>query len=127
MKVISFLLMAASLTSLPVNALERDSIIIIKPDTGKKHYNNNAQLWERIHRLERAVAQLQDQVFQLSTSQIQVASNYTTCMIKTPFHGSFHSTSPTKMAAVAQATEKCMAGTSNNDIYCSDKYMSCGN
>lgn len=128
MKLISLVLIASSLVSLPVSALERDSIIIIKPDSNNKHYNNNAKLWDRIHRLERAVAQLQDQVFHLSTNQIQVAAvNHTTCMISTPFHGSFHATSPTKMAASAEAIQKCMSGTQNNEVYCNDKKMTCGN
>lgn len=126
MKLISLVLIASSLVSLPVSALERDSIIIIKPDSDNKPYNSNAKLWERIHRLERAVAQLQDQVFHLSTNQIQ-AVNHTTCMISTPFDGSFHATAATKMAASAEALQKCMKGTGNKEIYCNERVMTCGN
>jgi hypothetical protein len=128
MKLISLVLIASSLVSLPVSALDRDSIIIIKPDSNNKPYNNNAKLWDRIHRLERAVAQLQDQVFHLSTNQIQVAAvNHTTCMINTTFNGSFNATAPTRMAAAAETMEKCMKGTNNSQIDCNEKKMTCGN
>jgi hypothetical protein len=120
-----FLFLTVMAVCFSSQAIDRGSIVIISPEKENFKHNDNTQLWRRIGRLEQAVSQLQQQVFQLSTAPV-VASGYTTCYIETPFDGTFSETSPTMTAAKAGAITKCTDKTKGS-IYCSSDKVKCGN
>ncbi len=82
---------------------------------------------ERIRRLEMAVEQLQKKIFgaEIAKPALSTANGFTTCVIKTPFDGTFMATEPTEMAARASTLEKCN-GKTMNSIYCVEKELKCG-
>lgn len=117
----------------------RGRLIIIEP--GKSDgIVSNAELLRRINRLEQAVQQLQDKVFELSRNQrsggriafppvpplqpIQPAPSAYTCFIETTFRGTFMETAPTETAAKASVLKKCHDGDGGLD--CTERKVKCG-
>lgn len=100
---------------------------VFKIEIGKNYdsYSNN-ELRRRVWELERAVRQLQDQVFHLSMNQGRPGhgGNQWTCMIQS-FGKTFTSTRSTKSAATAKVLKDCSANS--NAIHCDAKNVSCDN
>lgn len=83
------------------------------------------ELRRRVWQLERAVSQLQDQVFQIALAKNQpVAAALTpwTCHIQS--FGTFTATELTKTAAKAKVLKAC--GDNSNPVHCSEKDVKCG-
>lgn len=120
-----FLFTIVTMICFSTQAIDRGSIVIITPEKENFKHNDNAHLWRKVNRLELAVSQLQQQVFQLASAPV-VANNFTTCYIETPFDGTFSETSPTMTAAKAGAITKCNDKTKSS-IYCSSDKVKCGN
>lgn len=88
------------------------------------HYMANRKLRERIYRLELAVMQLQESVYEL-----QVADDYGqperqfTCLLKLTHRGSFMGFGLTKLEAEGNARAKCEA--KEGAFWCRDGKVSC--
>lgn len=95
-------------------SFNRDSIILIDNDTDSR--KSKKDLEKRIARLERAVRQLQDRVFDLENENNNLkgkdddkSERKFTCYIKTMDKGVFTSTDESKTKAKADAMKKCSA------------------
>jgi hypothetical protein len=100
---------------------------VIRVELGSDYESySNEELRRRVWTLERAVAQLQDQVFQLATRKDAdvVPRVEWTCRIQS-FGKTFVSNGLTRAAATAEVLKKCSDAT--NAIHCSDNDVKCGN
>lgn len=100
---------------------------IFRIDVGKSYESySESDLKRRVWELERAVAQLQSQVFQLAVNGVatQPQAREWTCQISA-FGKHFDETRPTKAAATAAVIKKCAAAT--HVMHCSDDQVKCGN
>ena len=85
-------------------------------------------LYKRLYRLERAVRQLQDRVFDLETENSQLVDEGKktfTCFIKTNFDGTFTSTKKSLMEAKADAIQKC-SDKIKSGFSCDEDKVKCG-
>ena len=89
------------------------------------HYTND-ELRRRVWQLERAVAQLQDQVFQLAVREgnSESGSNPWTCRMDA-FGTTYVAAGNTRASALAQVIKKCSDGS--NAIHCPDSNAKCDN
>lgn len=121
MKVILFSLLTV-ITTIPSHALEP---VRIEPGASYRGYSND-DLRRRVWQLERAVAQLQAQVFQLAVSGTPSAAapNPWTCQIQS--FGSTHVASgSTRASALALTLKKCSDAT--NAVHCKESEVKCDN
>lgn len=99
----------------------------ITPGDRYKNYSNE-ELRRRVYQLERAVSQLQDQVFQLALRSGEGSGSERalpwTCHMEI-FGKSFNATAPTKAAALARTVAKC--SEANDSIHCMESRASCDN
>lgn len=80
-------------------------------------------LEERIYRLERAVAQMQNEVFRLSDMPRAQASKVS-CYLETTFDGTITGSGSTKTEAKGKILKECHdKGT--NSIFCKDRDIKC--
>ncbi len=117
MKYLSVLVLL--LCPLPSHAIEP-----IRIEVGKNYEGySNEELRRRVWQLERAVAQLQDQVFQLAIRDgAGHGSGNWTCHIQS--FGTTHVASGnTKASALAQVLKKCSDAT--NAVHCSESNVKC--
>ena len=95
--------------------------------------SNERELKKRIRKLERAVAQLQRQVFNLEykdsvpagTGGTEVKEKKFTCYLETPFEGLFSETRESLTEAKAAAAKTCSEKTKNS-LYCKIEKATCG-
>ena len=96
-------------------------------EVGKNYEKySDEELRRRVWQLEKAVAQLQDQVFQLALkngSQNSGSGNWT-CQIQS-FGKTHIANGSTKASALAQVLKKCSDAT--NAIHCSEAQVKCDN
>lgn len=89
---------------------------------------SNEELRRRVYQLERAVAQLQQQVFQLAVNNNggskSVDSSIWTCHMQS-FGKTLTASGNTKASALAQVLKKC--SDSSNAIHCNESDAKCGN
>ena len=98
--------------------------IVIEPGNKYQNYSNE-ELRRRVYDLERAVAKLQDQVFQLATGKPHAESqNLWTCQMQA-FGTTFVASGTTKASALAQVMKKCSDKT--NAIHCGESNAKCDN
>lgn len=103
--------------------------IRIEVGSDYKKYSNE-DLRRRVWQLERAVAQLQDQVFQLAmknnggTASTATPNNLWTCQIQS-FGKTHVASGNTKASALAQVLKKC--SDASNAIHCSESSVKCDN
>lgn len=96
---------------------------VLKIQTGPQHSASATvrDLEERIYRLERAVSQLQNEVFRLSETP-RKAEKEVSCYIKTTFKGTFTGNGKTQNEAKGKALKACGDGGSmfcdENDVKC---------
>lgn len=81
-----------------------------------------ALLLQRVQHLEKQIGQTSSP----TPTPVVYGKSYT-CILKTPFDGSFSATAPTMMAAKANAMEKCNIATKNSVHCSSESNMKCGN
>jgi len=97
-------------------------------DIGKSYEGyTNDELRRRVWQLERAVAQLQDQVFQLALQNRSGAAPVTqlwTCQIES-FGKTHVASGTTRASALAQVLKKC--GDATNAVHCQESNVKCGN
>ncbi len=120
---IGFLLLSLLL---PASAQSRPrEIFKIEIGSGYEGYSNQ-ELRRRVWELERAVAQLQDQVFHLSVNQGRpgYGGNSWTCHIQS-FGKTFTATKSTRGAAQAKILKDCSNAT--NAMHCKTEDVSCDN
>lgn len=111
-------------------AAESGGVIVINPVPRGR--SSNADLRERVYRLERAVEQLQAKVFELSNGAGGAqpvpttipANQMVTCYIKSSFKGTFMETAATETAAKAAVMQKCDAG--EGGLSCEERNVKCG-
>jgi hypothetical protein len=110
---------------------------VVKIEIGKNRGSSQTELWNRVWMLERAVAQLQEKVFELQMRRghggggVIIVPNpgtnpkeMTTCYIKTPFNGTFTATEATETAAKAKVMQDCANKASS--IHCGEDDVKCG-
>ena len=100
---------------------------VVRVDFGPSYENySNEELRKRVWTLERAVAQLQDQVFQLAVRKDDsvLPRVQWTCQIQS-FGKTFVSNASTRASASAQVIKKCSDATSA--IHCADRDLKCDN
>ena len=100
---------------------------VIRVDFGPSYENySSEELRKRVWTLERAVAQLQDQVFQLAVRKDGALAPRVqwTCQIQS-FGKTFVSNASTRASASAQVLKKCSDAT--NAIHCGDGDVKCDN
>ena len=129
-----FLLMTLTATLIislnPFGFSSAQAITPIRIEVGKDYEGySNEELRRRVWQLERAVSQLQDQVFELAirdgSTRINIPTTAMwTCTIQS-FGKTHVSTGMTKAAAQADALRKCSDAT--NAIHCHDSDVKCGN
>lgn len=127
----SFLVLSVSAAAQTVNVYK------VEPGTNYSRYSNS-DLRRRVWELERAVAQLQAQVFQLAM-QNQAGSHYNgqpvaapqimpskpwTCQIQA-FGKTHVSTGETKAGALAQVLKIC--SDASHSVHCRESDVKCGN
>lgn len=102
-----------------------EDIIRIQVGTDYKRYSNE-DLRRRVWQLEMAVAQLQEQVFQLAmkNNDTRPTSKYWTCHIQS-FGKTHMASGDTKASALAQTLKKC--GDATNPVHCSEADVKCDN
>ena len=106
-------------------ALKADEPIRIEIGKNYSGYSNE-ELRRRVWQLERAVAQLQDQVFQLAVrneTQIRNGGQWT-CSIQS-FGKTHVSSGISRASALAQTLKKC--GDATNPIHCKESDINCSN
>ena len=114
----------------PFSISSAKAITPIRIEVGKDYEGySNEELRRRVWQLERAVSQLQDQVFELAIrdggTRINIPSTAMwTCSIQS-FGKTHVSTGMTKASAQADALRKCSDAT--NAIHCHDTDVKCGN
>ena len=105
------------------------AVVPIRIEVGKDYDGySNEELRRRVWQLERAVSQLQDQVFQLAVrngdSRASAPAAQWTCTIQS-FGKTLVATANTKSAALADALKRCSDAT--NAIHCRESDVKCGN
>lgn len=86
----------------------------------------NEELRRRVWTLERAVAQLQQQVFQLAINSATAAPAQAMWTCEMQSFGKTHTaTAPTRMSALSKVLKKC--GDATNPIHCNESDVKCGN
>jgi hypothetical protein len=111
---------------LPVSAFAEEPVRLV-PGKDYATYSNE-ELRRRVWQLERAVTQLQEQVFQLALRERSPGPGHGsgggtwTCQIQS-FGKTFVAAGLTKASALAQALKKCSDAT--NAIHCSEKDVKC--
>ncbi len=97
----------------------------IRIEVGKNYSGySNDELRRRVWQLERAVAQLQDQVFQLALKNEGHSNDLWTCTIQS-FGKTHVAAGNSKASALAQALKKCSDAT--DAIHCKESDVKCGN
>ena len=84
------------------------------------HFHSNKRLRQRVRTLEAAVIQLQNEVLRLKGSR---PSSEHSCMIQTPFDGTFLGSGRNLVEAKASALKACEKG--EGGIHCSEKKLEC--
>mgnify|MGYP003342891538 CR=1 FL=1 len=87
----------------------------------------SAPLTDRVGALERAVAQLQDQVYGTAVPSKPKTSSGgygVTCALETPFDGAFSANAPTEEVAREETLKRCRE-KAKNSIYCSRREVKC--
>jgi hypothetical protein len=114
-----------ALLLMPLTSLAIDPIRI---EIGKSYEGySNEELRRRVWQLERAVGQLQDQVFQLALHKgpdPESSSKIWTCQIQS-FGKTHIASGNTKASALAQVLKKCSDAT--NAIHCGESNAKCDN
>lgn len=104
--------------------LKADSVYRIEVGEDYSKYSNR-DLRERVWRLERAVAQLQQKVFELQAQNTATPTpKVWTCYMQS-FAQTFTATASTKSAAVADLIQQC--SRRSGAIHCSEDKVKCGN
>jgi len=94
-------------------------------DIGTDYSNySNEDLRRRIWTLERAVAQLQEQVFQLAVHSNAAGTGNWTCHMQS-FGKTHVASGNTRASALAQVLKKCSDAT--NAVHCHESDVSCDN
>lgn len=126
------ILVAAVVVCFPSAYAQRDDVIRIEVPRGEREYESysNRELRRRVDRLERAVRQLQERVFELEYAKNTPAPTATpeksmwTCRIDSM--GKIHvASAKTKAKAIADLISKCSSATSS--IHCDESDAKCGN
>lgn len=95
----------------------------VKIEIGKSYEGySNDELRRRVWQLEKAVMQLQNQVFQLSMNQ--GGGGMWTCQMQS-FAKTHVASGNTKAAALAQVLKKC--GDATNPVHCKEADVKCEN
>ncbi len=82
-------------------------------------------LERRIYRLERAVRQLQDRVFELESKETVEAKDKTyTCYIETQFHGTISVDGKSETKARTEVLKECHAKA--KELKCKSEFVKCG-
>ncbi len=104
---------------------QADTIFRIEPSKSYKG-SSNEELRRRVWELERAVSQLQSQVFQLAMKDGSSGggSGNWTCHMES-FGKTLISSGNTKASALAQVLKKC--GDATNPVHCSESAVKCDN
>ncbi len=127
MKSCSILIIAiCALILNPFYMAHADAIVPIRIEVGKDYDGySNEELRRRVWQLEKAVTQLQDQVFQLAIrNNDSRSSGPWTCSIQS-FGKTLVATGSTKTAATAEALKRCSDAT--NAVHCHESDVKCGN
>jgi len=115
-------LVVAPLISFP--PAQAKSVEPIRIEIGKNYDGySNKELRRRVWQLEKAVAQLQDQVFQLAVKSSTGTGSWT-CQIQS-FGKTLVAAGQTKASALAQVLKKCSDAT--NAIHCNESDVKCDN
>lgn len=128
-RIVLLVALCASLFTVPASS-DVDVGGVVRIEIGKEKDLTQREVWRRVWMLERAVAQLQERVFQLegrpptSTTPGVNPKDMTTCYIRTPFNGTYTATEATETAARAKAIEACSAKASS--IHCGESDVKCG-
>lgn len=97
----------------------------IKIEIGKSYEGySNDELRKRVWQLEKAVAQLQDQVFQLAIKDNSQPTSEWTCQIQS-FGKTHVASGKTESKARSMVVKKC--SEASNAIHCDAKDAECGN
>lgn len=125
----SKLLLFGLLTLIGFSAASKDVYKIEIGDNYERY--SEKELRRRIWQLERAVAQLQQQVFQLAINNqnnngnsVGMGGALWTCQISA-FTDTFVASGTTKASALAQVLKKC--GDKSNPMHCPEDKAKCGN
>jgi hypothetical protein len=113
--------------SLILGASSATAIEPIRIEIGKSYQGySNEELRRRVWQLERAVSQLQDQVFQIAlrNGSGSGGGGPWTCQIQS-FGKTHVSSGSTRAAALAQVLKKCSDAT--NAVHCSESNANCDN
>ncbi|MCB0378095.1 MAG: hypothetical protein KDD33_06350 [Bdellovibrionales bacterium] len=118
----AFLITLALILAIPSATFARD---IFKIQVGRDYDRySNKELRRRVWELERAVAQLQDQVFQLAMDKGHSSTADWTCHIQS-FSKTHVASGRTKASAIAQVLKKCSDATSS--VHCAERDVVCSN
>ena len=129
-KTVLFALLASVFAVVSLRSPSAHALEPIRIEVGSNYEGySNEELRRRVHQLERAVEQLQDQVFQLAVrdrgdSRPLPTVNNWTCSIQS-FGKTHIASGNTKASALAQVLKKCSDAT--NAIHCETKDVSCSN
>ncbi|MGE4233034.1 MAG: hypothetical protein AB7F43_06870 [Bacteriovoracia bacterium] len=108
-----------------VPSIQALAIEPIRIQVGKDHKTySNEDLRQRVWQLERAVAQLQEQVFQLAISNSAPRPRSWTCQMSS-FGRTHVASGDTKASALAQVLKKCSDAT--NAVHCRESDVKCDN
>mgnify|MGYP000393776939 CR=1 FL=1 len=122
-------LVAGFVFALPTWA-RRSSPEVIRIELGEDESSEGEitkrELERRIYRLERAVRQLQDRIFELETKEPSAEKDITyTCLIETSFHGTVSAEDKSETKARAAVLKKCMTETKES-LKCKGEFVKCG-
>lgn len=108
-----------------------DARDVIRIEIGAESEDNspqsNANLRRRVHRLEQALRQLQDQLFRLEDAHAHSAvapQKEHTCYIKTSFRGTVYGKGGSEAEARAKAMQSC--DSVQGGFSCEDSNVKCG-
>lgn len=111
--------LAIMTTTLSFAASAKDERPVIRITVGQ---DKNQDTHRRIQRLEEAVRDLQDMVYDLQDDRRDRVITEYVCVIKTNFDGSFVGRGPTKIEAQANAVAACKKGRAS---FCESTQQSC--
>jgi hypothetical protein len=82
---------------------------VLRIQAGSQHSSNATirELEERVYRLERAVAQLQNEVFRLSEQPRKVAEKKVSCYLNTTFDGTITAKGDSKNECAGKVLHEC--------------------
>ena len=128
------LLFTAQINASSFEARKNDKTSVIKIEIGDESYSSDnnyskKDMARRVYRLERAVRQLQQRVFDLEIENDNLKDENDgkyTCILSTPFDGIFTATKKTKMAATANVLKQC-SSKKEGSIHCRDSNVKCDN